>query len=170
MGNCICQNNDNDNDNDNLKKATLDVEKFTLEGTSMYGKMVHIYDGDTVHIVFSINNKLTKFICRLAHIDTPEMSSKIAVEKENAIKARNYLFEKMTNIKITDNNISKKELDILCGKSVKLVWVKCFEFDKYGRLLVELYEDNISNKSFNSDLIDLKYANPYEGKTKLVFS
>ena len=38
MGNCICQNNDNDNDNDNLKKATLDVEKFTLEGTSMYGK------------------------------------------------------------------------------------------------------------------------------------
>jgi hypothetical protein len=98
------------------------------------------------------------------------MSSKIAVEKENAIKARNYLFEKMTDIKITDNNISKKELDILCGKSVKLVWVKCFEFDKYGRLLVELYEDNISNKSFNSDLIDLKYANPYEGKTKLVFS
>jgi hypothetical protein len=48
MGNCICQNNDI------LKTATLDVEKFTLEGTSMYGKMVHIYDGDTVHIVFII--------------------------------------------------------------------------------------------------------------------
>ena len=163
MGNCICQNNDN------LKMATLDVEKFTLGGKSMYGKIVHIYDGDTVHIVFNINNTLTKFICRLAHIDTPEMTSKIAAEKEMAIKARNYLFEKTTNMKLLDNNITKKELDFLCGKSINLVLVKCFEFDKYGRLLVEIYEDRSSYKSFNSELIDMKYANPYNGKTKMVF-
>ena len=165
MGNCLFINQINDN----LRRATTEVEKFTLEGKIMYGKMVHIYDGDTVHMVFNINDKLTKFTCRLAHIDTPEMTSKIATEKEMSIKARNYLFEKMTDIKITDNNISKKELDILCGKSTKLVWVKCFEFDKYGRLLVELYQDESSLKSINSDMIDLKFANPYEGKTKMVF-
>ena len=66
--------------------------------------------------------------------------------------------------------MNKSEIKDLCGKSTKLIWVKCFEFDKYGRLLVELYSDNITDKSINMDMIEKKYALPYEGKTKETFN
>jgi endonuclease YncB( thermonuclease family) len=159
-----------------LNNVTHTIKKFTLNGISMWGKVVHIYDGDTVHIVFNINNSFQKFVCRLAHIDTPEMAPKNITdddeknkEKEAATKSRNYLFMQLTDQLINDN-ISKKELISLCDKSKKLIWVKCFEFDKYGRLLVELYSDNITDKSINMDMIEKKYALPYEGKTKETFN
>jgi endonuclease YncB( thermonuclease family) len=160
---------------DDLSKVNYNVKKFTLDGMSMWGKVVHLYDGDTVHIVFIINNTYSKFICRIAHIDTPEMAPKNITdmneknkEKEAAIKSRNYLFEQVTDMKIT-STVTKKDLDILCEKSQKLIWVKCFEFDKYGRLLVELYHNDKSTKSINMDMIDNNFALPYEGKTKEIF-
>ena len=185
MGNCITLDSKKEelNTNVNLKKDELNdlskvncnIKKFTLDGTQMWGKVVHIYDGDTVHIVFIINNCYSKFVCRMAHIDTPEMTPKNIKdenernkEKEAAIKARNYLFEQVTDMKIT-STVTKKDLDILCEKSQKLIWVKCFEFDKYGRLLVELYHDDKSTISINMDMIDNKLALPYEGKTKETF-
>ena len=159
----------------NLVKVNSNIKKFTLDGMSMWGKVVHLYDGDTVHIVFIINNNYSKFICRIAHIDTPEMAPKNITdmnernkEKEAAIRARNYLFEQVTDMKIK-SDVSKKDLDILCEQSQKLIWVKCFEFDKYGRLLVELYHNDKSTKSINMDMIDNNFALPYEGKTKETF-
>ena len=178
MGNCITIKKEEQTTNDiplDLAKVNCDIKKFTLEGTQMWGKVVHIYDGDTVHIVFIINNCYSKFVCRMAHIDTPEMAPKNIAdmnernkEKESAIKARNYLFERVTDMKIT-SEVTKKNLDILCEKSQKLIWVKCFEFDKYGRLLVELYHNDKSTISINTDMIDNNFALPYEGKTKEIF-
>lgn len=170
MGNCITNVNikKEELDLNDLSKVNCDIKKFTLDGTQMWGKVVHIYDGDTVHIVFIINNNYSKFACRMAHIDTPEMASKNIKEKESAIKARNYLFEQVTDIKIT-SEVTKKDLDILCEKSQKLIWVKCFEFDKYGRLLVELYHNDKSIRSINTEMIDNNLALPYEGKTKETF-
>ena len=46
--------------------------------------------------------------------------------------------------------------------------VKCNEFDKYGRLLVELLNDD--NKTINQMLIDEGYAKAYDGGTKDVLT
>ena len=65
--------------------------------------------------------------------------------------------------------MTKNEVKEICAKSSQLIWVKCHEFDKYGRLLVELYDDPSSIKSFNQDMIEKKYAVGYDGGTKKKF-
>ena len=122
------------------------VKVFSHEGRTCQGKVVKVYDGDSVHIVLSLTdnepNKLYKWNCRLINIDTPELRSNNFQEKELAIKVRDYLKNKILN---------------------KVVNVKCFEFDKYGRLLVEIYLDNIN---INNLLIEMNYAKKYDGGTK----
>lgn len=152
-----------------LSKTTNKVEKYSLNGMKMWGKVVYCYDGDTVHIVLPLHNTMTRFICRLNGIDTPEIATKDSKEKEAGIKSRNYLFSLVTNKKI-ENEISKKDIGELCGESNKLVWVHCFDFDKYGRLLVDIYHNPNDNKSINTYMLENKYATPYDGGTKISFN
>lgn len=66
--------------------------------------------------------------------------------------------------------MNKNKVKIFCSKASKLVWVKAYEFDKYGRLLVELYDGPNLPKSFNQYMIDKKYAVAYDGGTKKQFN
>lgn len=150
--------------NTDLKKASSNVQEFSLNGLSCWGKIVYVYDGDTVHIVINFNNLLTKFNCRLFGIDTKEMKSSNPADKELAIKARNHLLLKMGDNLEKCNTIEGR--NDLCSKSEKLVWVNCLEFDKYGRLLVELKDTPSSNKTYNQELIDMGLAVPYYGGHK----
>jgi endonuclease YncB( thermonuclease family) len=155
-------------ENNNLMCSNCNVPEFTLNGTSCWGKIVYVYDGDTVHIVIDFNNNLTKFNCRLSGIDTKEMRSTNLNDKELAIKARNFLLSKITNDNLNNTSQSGVKRDIidLCSKSRKLVWVNCLEFDKYGRLLVEIKDNPNADKSYNQELIDLGLAVPYFGGHK----
>lgn len=157
--------------------SDFNINEFSLNGLSMLGKVVYVYDGDTVHIVFDLNNKLTKFTCRLAGVDSPEICPRNipdpAVKKqemESAIRSRNYLIEQVTDQPITKVNMTKKDIKELCAKSRKLVWVKCQCFDKYGRLLVEVFKNDNDTISVNQDLITKKYCVAYDGGTKEEFN
>jgi endonuclease YncB( thermonuclease family) len=181
MGNyCISNNNVlNDkilNDTKNLEIADSNIPKFSLNSFYMLGKVVYVYDGDTVHIVFNLNNKLIKFNCRLILIDSPEICPKnikdLNIRNEeikSAIKSRNYLIDQISNKPIINSIMTKYEIKELCAKSTKLIWVKCFDFDKYGRLLVELYNTKDAQVSINQLMIDNKYAQSYDGGTKKEF-
>jgi endonuclease YncB( thermonuclease family) len=70
----------------------------------------------------------------------------------------------------TTPNMSKKDIKELCSNSRKLVSIKCFDFDKYGRLLIEIYEKHcFASKSINTEMLEGKYAVEYDGGTKKVF-
>ena len=60
------------------------TKKFSLEDQVIDGKVISVYDGDTVSIVLDLplNNKLFKWNCRLARVDTPELRTKNKKEKE----------------------------------------------------------------------------------------
>ena len=65
-------------------------------------------------------------------------------------------------------DIKKEEIISELEMNKNLITVKCLEFDKYGRLLVELYSDSdIKNDSFNKILIDKNLAVSYDGGTKI---
>ena len=158
--------------------SNWNTPEFTLNGMLLHGKIVYVYDGDTVHVVLNLNNKLTKFICRLNGIDTPEICPKnitdIDLRKkqiESAIKSRNYLIERLTDQQIdkTKNKLTKKDIKDICDKSKKIVLIKCMQFDKYGRLLVEIFVDNNTTCSINDDMVTNNYAYIYNGKTKETF-
>jgi len=118
------------------------VKELSLDGELKLAKVVSVYDGDTIRIVFPLNNKLYKWNCRLCRIDTPELRTKNILEKKYGFQVRDKLRERILN---------------------KLVNIKCGKFDKYGRLLIEIY---LQEESINQWLIDNKYAFEYDGGTK----
>ena len=130
----------------NWDNATNKTQLFSFEGRKCEGKVVDVYDGDTVKIVFPLSDKepdrLYRWNCRLINVDTPEIRTKNLKEKQYAKLVRDKLREKILQ---------------------NIVTVQCKDFDKYGRLLVEIfYEDT----NINQWLIDNQYAKQYGGGKK----
>jgi micrococcal nuclease len=125
-----------------LSDQTEAVCAFSLNGHKTQAKVVKVYDGDTIHVVFHYFDKFYKWICRISHVDTPELRTKDLEEKKKGYEARDKL------------------RDLILGKTVQLT---CQEFDKYGRLLVEIEVDGIKVDEW---LISQGLAKKYEGGTK----
>ena len=122
--------------------------EFTLKDTIVDAKCVDVYDGDTVKLVLNlpINDVLYRWNCRIARVDTPELRTRNIKEKQFGYQVRDKLREKILN---------------------KIVQVKCLEFDKYGRLLVEIMvNDNSDIVNISDWLIENQYAYSYHGGTK----
>ena len=101
-----------------LSEQSLDTPLFTLNGQIYPAKCVKCYDADTIHVVILLHGTYTRFRCRLKGIDTAELRSKNKEEKAHAKQARDYLKTLILN---------------------KLVTIRCYDFDKYGRLLVDVF-------------------------------
>lgn len=153
-----------------------DVPTFNLKGRDFPCKVVSAYDGDTVKLVFFMNGEPTKFSCRLAGIDTPEMHPKVGANDPNAEQkkavetilaktARNRLVELATNIKVTGNPTNKQMTEQL-AENTRVIHVVCDDFEKYGRLMVHLYPDESKQKSINQILVEEKLAKTYSGGKK----
>ena len=154
-------NNSNETNNNTINIDTIieeeeDAPFFTLNGLETNGKVVKVYDGDTVHLLMRVLGTLYRWKCRIMHVDTPELRSKNVIEKEHAIRARDALSELILN---------------------KTVRVKCFQFDMYGRVLVELaLPSNDTNDNDNDNdndtivihewLLNKGHARRYEGKKR----
>ena len=121
------------------------VNNFTLEGLTKTAKVVKVYDGDTITIVFKHKDEYNKWNCRIYGIDTPEIKSKNPEEKKAAVIARDFL----------------KDLIL-----EKIVTIKCLDFDKYGRLLVNVFYDD---KNVMNTMIENNYGKEYFGGTKEEF-
>ena len=122
------------------------TKMFSFEDRVCQGKVVNVYDGDTVKIVFPLTDlepeRLYRWNCRLINVDTPEIRTKNLKEKEYGKQVRDKLREKILN---------------------NIVEVHCKDFDKYGRLLVEIVYENVN---INNWLIDNNYAKVYDGGKK----
>ena len=153
-----------------------DIPLMSLNGITTIGKVVEMYDGDTCKIVLMNNNKLEKYNCRLLGLDTPEMKPPLTKENRdveifNAHKCRNRLLQLITSCSCNiDSIINKKDCVKLIDTNTKVIKVECYEFDKYGRLLVKLYPDNESVESVNQILVNENYAKSYDGGTKNLFT
>jgi endonuclease YncB( thermonuclease family) len=143
-----------------LKKATVDdVQFFRLDGYSTYCKVGSVYDGDTCTLIFYINTKNitciepVKYRCRLAHIDCAEKNSSDVEEvvwANRAITRFNQLVES--------------------SEMGELIYASFRSFDKYGRLLVELYPSRQDgSKSINETLVDEGLAYSYNGGRRRPF-
>ena len=157
----------------NLEEANKDIPEFSLCGLTLKGKIVEVYDGDTCKIVLPLQNCLYKFTCRLSGIDAPEMKPR--KDKPNrdaeiilARKARQEFLKLIVpnNVAFDNTEIKKEDICTELEKNRKLVTVKCLEFDKYGRLLVELFNQE-STESFNSVLIAKNLSVTYDGGKKI---
>lgn len=128
------------------------------------------YDGDTFHAVLQTDFGLWKFACRMAGYDTPEMKPPKTkpdrdMEKARAIKAKQALLSHLVDTPIhLGTPATNPELDTTVAKNRRIIPVLCKEFDKYGRLLVDIVLEDVG--SVNAWMVNQGYGYSYEGGTK----
>ena len=124
--------------------------KFTLKNTCKICRIVDVYDGDTVRGVFEHNGQFNKWTIRMYGYDSPEMRPSRKLEnrdeiKANAIIARDYLKGLILN---------------------KNIYLHCLDFDKYGRVLANIYTEDLGSISVNDHMIEQGHGYSYFGGTK----
>ncbi|NBP00497.1 MAG: thermonuclease family protein [Proteobacteria bacterium] len=146
---------------DLFKPYTIDTPAFTLPVTDTLARLVNIYDGDTMTVVFSVFEKYYKFSVRLAGIDTCELKSKDPTNKQLAIKARDRLFS-LTTCTNTNTDSIKGYLN----NNIVLVRLFIQGYDKYGRLLCKVTSPDC-HMDFAEILLKENLAYKYTGEKKL---
>lgn len=142
--------------------------EFSLFGTSTYARVTSVHDGDTLTCIIPIFNQFFKFTTRLNGIDTCEITSDNAANKQLAVKARNRLIDIITHGDSKNMLLDgRKFVCDLFDKDIYLIWLECGSFDKYGRLLVTAKLHQEDPKSFSQILIDEHLAYKYDGGKKL---
>jgi endonuclease YncB( thermonuclease family) len=112
---------------------TKDIKSFSFDGIETFAKIVKVYDGDTLTIVFKYKDEFIKYRCRLTHINAPEL------KEIGGKESKDYL--------------SSLVLD-------KILKVKFHSFDKYGRILIQVFLETGENVG---ELIETNhYANKYD--------
>jgi endonuclease YncB( thermonuclease family) len=131
-----------------MEAATYDnVTPFVPE--IRMGKVVKVYDGDTITIAARIIvdgkeiPRLYRFSVRLNGIDTPELKTKNTVEKTRAILARDDLSDYILGNIVILSNVS---------------------YDKYGRTLADVFTQ--SGVNISEWMINRGHAVRYDGGTK----
>lgn len=130
---------------------------FSLNWLKTKGRLVDIVDGDTVYIVLPLFNSHFKFNCRISSIDTCE---KRGENKQLGIDATNFSYYFFTG----KENLDRKNLKLELDTNPVIIDVECFTFDKYGRLLVNIYFNGLS---IAEELVKHKLAYIYNGGHKL---
>jgi endonuclease YncB( thermonuclease family) len=128
----------------NWDEVTLaNTPKFSLEGRTCHGKVVKVYDGDTMTVALPVTPRgpLFAFSCRMRGLNAAELHTTDAEEKVAGQRAR----------------------DALAGLALgQRVAVTCGPFDKYGRLLADVTLV-AGGLNLNAWLLREGYAVPYDG-------
>ena len=138
------------NSDDNCLKDGTDIKwEDTIEFTFPIkgGRVIKVYDADTITIASKLpydESPLYRLSVRLNGIDTPEIKGKgiTEEEKEVAKNARDFISNMILNKYVSLENI---------------------ESEKYGRILADVYFENIH---INELLLKERYAVKYDGGTK----
>lgn len=139
--------------------AETNIKRFSLNGLSLTGIAISIYDGDTCDLVLSIpDDGIKRLVCRLQDYNSPEMKSSSQlpdhVRDENrarAVHARDTLWALLGG-----QENPKPALRVVCG-----------EWDKYGRLLCHIYrikDDGSIDYCINEKMLDMTSSVAYNGK------
>lgn len=128
------------------------MECFSFIGKSFIGIPANVYDGDTLSIIFVYNGTPVKYRCRALGYDSPEMKPLLSKPNREAEKTLAYAAK-------------ERFIELLTQHPENNIFIKCHEFDKYGRLLVEIW-NYTDEESINNIMINEGYGKPYSGGTK----
>jgi len=145
---------------------------FTLSGIKTVGRVVDVYDGDTMTCIFPIfGDNYFRFNLRLMGIDTPELKNKDMISKEKALEARHKIMTVCCDNKYNLSKDCKREnIKKYLEENEINVWIECLDFDKYGRILANVYpkrgDNNVNIDSLTKILLDANLGYEYNGGKK----
>jgi len=125
--------------------GVFSVQAAPEYGTAIVSKVISVYDGDTFRVdIDSLPPIVGKNIpIRLNGIDTPEIRGKCEYEKDLALKARDFVRNKLAN-----------------AKEIKLTKL---QRGKYFRVVADVMIDGVS---LEQELLENKLAYKYTGGKK----
>jgi len=138
-----------------FKNYGIKTPRFSLNNLKTYGRLVDIIDGDSLTIILPIYNDYFKFNVRLNGIDTSELHSDNDDLRHFAENAKNELVK----IILQRDNLTKNEIRKVLDDNLIVVWVECLDFDKYGRLLANVYCFNKETKEYDISLSQYLLSN-----------
>lgn len=135
------------------------IPYFSFKGNTYIAKPCNVYDGDTFSAIFSFNGEIIKYRCRCIGYDTAEMKPHVADKSD----------EKQVNDAKEEKNLAllakNRFQELVTAHPTKLCIIKCYDFDKYGRLLVKVY-NGVDSMSINDIMIKEGHGKVYDGGTK----
>jgi micrococcal nuclease len=134
---------------ENISKDSI-PPLYSLNGKGKWCRILNVYDGDTVDILFVVGDEIQHHKFRLFGIDTPEMKPLKSLENRDAI--------------ISLAKLSKSFLESLVLDRV--VFIKFCKEEKYGRLMGTIYYDENCEKSINDSMVESGHAKAYFGGKK----
>jgi len=125
-----------------LRDSACDAPMFTLAGQTFVARVISVYDGDTMTCVLMFHGIPQRFKVRVVGIDCPEMKPPLAQknredEKEAAKRARARVVALVLGYSVT---VDCNDVELLKANK-KLVTLVCGNFDKYGRLLADVFPE-----------------------------
>jgi endonuclease YncB( thermonuclease family) len=130
------------------QRAPDKVNMLSFDNRITLGKCCSVYDGDTINAIIKYNGEWIRHRFRMIGYNSPEIRAETEEEKKKAIEARDYLANRLLN---------------------KVMVMRLHKFDKYGRILCDVYIvddsnitlDNIFKIHVNSEMISKGYGVPY---------
>jgi endonuclease YncB( thermonuclease family) len=156
-----------------LLQSTNDLVRFNLFGITTFAKVIEIYDGDTFDLAILIP---TDQLCQ---------TRKTSKTKSGICLITNNWSPMVMRFKCRLDGLDAREKKDTKGLEAKEMFSKFIEnkiikcnlmgYDKYGRLLVQIYSDSVGIQThfvyLNEYLLQRSdLFLPYDGKTKLEFS
>jgi endonuclease YncB( thermonuclease family) len=167
-------------------KTSQMTDDHSFNGYEGWAKVVSVLDGDTLRIKLIYKGDIIQLRVRCAGYNSPELKPSLKHENrqreiENANRSMNRIIELTTNCHIDfDHTYSKQEIKQLLTANTKLIYVKLYNFDNFGRTLAVLYQNDndcqlsklsttITNRtntdnSINQQMIKEKHAVEYYGE------
>jgi endonuclease YncB( thermonuclease family) len=125
-----------------ILNSSSSYPEFNLDGLLKICKVISVYDGDTIKVCFLHNGVINKWTIRLIGLDTPEL---------RPLKTKPNRLEEIAQAKASRDYL-KNILINETSNTNKLWYLLCKGFDKYGRLLGEVFPYNtilFNNSSSN---------------------
>jgi endonuclease YncB( thermonuclease family) len=131
----------------NIMKKKVNYTLFSLVNYTTWIKVIEVYDGDTLKALMNFRNKIDLWTIRMHGYDSPEMKP---------LKTKNNRDKEIEMAKQSKCALENQVLN-------KNVFAKIIGFDKYGRLLAELFINKIN---INQWMIQNNYGYIYSGGKK----
>lgn len=127
--------------NDPLTNARWDnTPEMTLDGHVTEARVLDVYDGDTMTVAMPWKDGVYRFTLRLLGINAEEIKGTAGDVKERANAARVLLAQNVSNGRFQiDSKMTRAALRKALDAHDCRVRVECKAFDKYGRVLANVY-------------------------------
>jgi len=117
--------------------------RYSLSGKLFYGKAVSLYDGDTFDVVL-YTPQILRHTIRMLGYNAPEIKQPKCLPEE----VRSKLGCQAQEAKIKLSNLLGLDLE---PKDRPILMVECGVWDKYGRLLATIYNNDVCINNLMTD-------------------